>query len=35
MDAQKDSILWIFRKIGSNIFKGKSVMNMSLPVDLF
>ena len=35
MAAQKDVIKYIFKQIGSNILKGKSIMNMSLPVDIF
>lgn len=35
MDAQKDVIKWVIRKIGTNIVSGKSVMNMSLPVEIF
>lgn len=33
--AQKDVIKYIFKQIGSNILKGKSIMSMSLPVDIF
>lgn len=28
-------IKYIFKQIGSNILKGKSIMSMSLPVDIF
>jgi len=35
MDAQKDVIKYIIKQIGSNLFSGKSIMNMSLPVDIF
>jgi hypothetical protein len=35
MDAQKDVVKWIIRKIGTNLISGKSIMNMSLPVDIF
>jgi len=35
IDAQKNVIKHILRQIGSNILSGKSVMNMSLPVEIF
>lgn len=35
IDAQKDVLKYILKQIGSNLFSGKSVMNMSLPVDIF
>jgi hypothetical protein len=35
MDAQKDVIKYIIRQVGSNLLSGKSIMNMSLPVDIF
>lgn len=35
IDAQKDIIKYILKQIGSNLIHGKSVMNMSLPVDIF
>jgi hypothetical protein len=35
IDAQKDTMKWIFKQLGANILKGKSIMNMSLPVDIF
>lgn len=35
IDAQKDVIKYILRQIGSNLLAGKSVMNMSLPVEIF
>ena len=35
MNAQKDVIKWVIRRIGTNLISGKSIMNMSLPVDIF
>jgi hypothetical protein len=35
MDAQKDVIKYIIKQVGSNLLSGKSIMNMSLPVDIF
>ena len=33
--AQKDIIKYILKQIGTNLLKGKSIMSMSLPVDIF
>ena len=33
--AQKKVISFILSKIGSNIISGKSIMNISLPIDIF
>ena len=35
MDAQKDVIKYLIRQIGTNLISGKSIMNMSLPVEIF
>ena len=35
VDAQKDVIKFIIKQIGIRILQGKSIMNMSLPVDIF
>lgn len=35
MEIQKDIIKMIIKQLGSNIMSGKSVMNMSLPVEIF
>lgn len=35
IDAQKDVIKYILKQIGTNLLAGKSVMNMSLPVEIF
>lgn len=35
IQGQKDTLKYIIRQIGSNIISGKSVMNISLPVDIF
>lgn len=35
IDAQKDVIKHIIKQIGSNLVSGKSIMNMSLPVEIF
>ena len=35
IEAQKDVIKYILKQIGTNFLKGKSIMNMSLPVDIF
>ena len=33
--AQKDVLKLVLKQISSNIMQGKSVMNMSLPVEIF
>jgi hypothetical protein len=33
--AQKDILKMIIKQLGSNLISGKSVMNMSLPVEIF
>lgn len=33
--AQKDILKMIIKQLGSNLLSGKSVMNMSLPVEIF
>ena len=35
IDAQKDVIKHILKQLGSNLLSGKSVMSMSLPVEIF
>lgn len=35
ISAQKDVIRWIVGQVCSNLIRGKSVMHMSLPVDIF
>jgi hypothetical protein len=35
IDAQKDVIKFIIGQLCSNLFSGKSIMHMSLPVDIF
>lgn len=35
INSQKDVIKWVIKKIGTNFISGKSIMNMSLPVDIF
>jgi hypothetical protein len=33
--AQKDILKMIIKQLGSNLIAGKSIMNMSLPVEIF
>lgn len=35
MSGQRDSLKFIIRQIGANILTGKSVLNVSMPVDIF
>lgn len=35
IEQQKDVIKMIVKQLGSNIMSGKSIMNMSLPVEIF
>lgn len=35
MEMQKDVIKMIIKQLSSNIMSGKSIMNMSLPVEIF
>lgn len=35
MNGQKDSLKFLIRQIGANIITGKSVLNVSMPVDIF
>ncbi len=35
MEAQGDVLKTIIKQLGSNLLSGKSVMNMSLPVEIF
>ena len=33
--GQKGSLLYVIKQVGANIISGKSVLNVSLPVDIF
>lgn len=33
--GQKNSLLYVIKQVGANIISGKSVLNVSLPVDIF
>ena len=35
IDGQKDSLIFVIKQIGANLVSGKSVLNVSLPVDIF
>lgn len=35
IQGQKDSLKFIVKQIGANIISGKSILNVSLPVDIF
>lgn len=35
LEKQRNSISYLIKKVGSNIMKGKSIMNISLPVFMF
>ena len=35
MNAQKKVLGYIVKKMGSNLIQGKSILNISLPVDIF
>jgi len=35
ISAQKDVLKWVISQACSNIFRGKSLVNMSMPVDIF
>jgi hypothetical protein len=35
LNNQKDTLIFVIKQIGANIFSGKSVLNVSLPVDIF
>ena len=35
LDEQKGVLKFILTKIGKNILSGKSILNISLPVDIF
>lgn len=35
LEAQAKVISYIIKKVGSNLFKGESIMNVSLPVTIF
>ena len=33
--SQKSSLLYVIKQVGANLISGKSVLNVSLPVDIF
>lgn len=33
--GQKDSLIFVIKQVGANLISGKSVLNVSLPVDIF
>ena len=35
IDGQKNSLIFVIKQIGANLVSGKSVLNVSLPVDIF
>ncbi len=35
IQSQKDILRFLLRQIGSNLVSGKSITNVSLPVDIF
>lgn len=35
IQSQKDILRFLLRQIGSNLISGKSITNVSLPVDIF
>lgn len=35
MKEQKKVLTFIIKRIGKNIFSGKGILNVSLPVDIF
>jgi len=35
IQSQKDILRFLIRQIGANLISGKSVLNVSLPVDIF
>lgn len=35
MKEQKKVLTYIIKRIGKNIFTGKGILNISLPVDIF
>jgi hypothetical protein len=35
MQKQDKVISFVLKKMGSNLIKGKSIMNVSLPIDIF
>lgn len=35
IQGQKDTLKFVIKQIGANIISGKSVLNVSLPVDIF
>lgn len=35
MQKQDKVISFVLKKIGTNLIKGKSIMNVSLPIDIF
>ena len=35
IEGQKDSLKFVIKQIGANLISGKSILNVSLPVDIF
>jgi len=35
LDSQKETLRFVLRQIGANLISGKSILNVSLPVDIF
>ena len=35
IEKQRSVCSYLIKKIGSNLMKGKSIMNISLPIDIF
>lgn len=35
IQSQKDILRFLIKQIGANLISGKSVLNVSLPVDIF
>lgn len=35
IQGQKDSLRFVMKQIGANLISGKSITNVSLPVDIF
>ncbi len=35
LDSQKETLRFVLRQIGANLISGKSLLNVSLPVDIF
>lgn len=35
IQSQKDTLKFVLKQIAANVFSGKSIFNVSLPVDIF